>query len=157
MTCAGAQRRAATNAGRLATRPRFHRDWARQILCVSALPRPRPNDEPDSALWFGVSRIGCAIGVFGTTTYRTGSPRPSVDWPAVRLPGALANGWGEASPRYGEMVRVTEDKAHFTGPLALRLPLACQFAVAPASTLATAAKLSPTPLPAESVNFTWIV
>ena len=124
---------------------------------LSALPRPRPNDEPDSALWFGVSRIGCAIGVFGTTTYRTGSPRPSVDWPAVRLPGTRTNGRGEPSPRYGEMVRVTEDKAHFTGPLALKVPFACQLAVDPASTFATAATPSPTALPAESVNFTWIV
>jgi len=62
-----------------------------------------------------------------------------------------------AEPRYSVAFRVTDDNAHFTGPLALRLPSACHFAVVPGSTLATAATPSPTLLPAESVNFTWIV
>jgi hypothetical protein len=65
--------------------------------------------------------------------------------------------FAEAQTGYGDTFRVTEDNLHFRGPLALKVPLACQFAVVLASTLATAAKPSPTPLPAESVNFTWIV
>jgi len=58
---------------------------------------------------------------------------------------------------YGTALRVTDDSVHFTGPLASKLPIACQFAAVPGSTLATADKPSPTLLPAESVNFTWIV
>jgi hypothetical protein len=41
--------------------------------------------------------------------------------------------------------------------LALKLPSARHDAVVPGSTFATAAKPSPTPLPAESVKVTWIV
>src|SRR5450432_826505 len=57
-----------------------------------------------------------------------------------------------ADGRYGETFRVTDASAHFRGPLAFRLPLACQLAVADGFTLATAATPSPTLLPAESVN-----
>ena len=63
--------------------------------------------------------------------------------------------YGESG--HGTAFRVTEDNLHFSAPLALTLPVACHLAVVPGSTLATAAKPSPTPLPAESLNFTWIV
>jgi hypothetical protein len=82
---------------------------------------------------------------------------------AARSPAATAAAasYGRAGEprisRYGERCRATEANAHFNGPLALKVPLACQFAVDPASTFATAATPSPTALPAESVNFTWIV
>jgi hypothetical protein len=77
--------------------------------------------------------------------------------PQVSDPDEFSAPTGFALPRYGDAFRVTEDNLHFSGPLALRVPLACQVAVVPESTLATEVKPSPTPLPAESVNFTWIV
>ena len=58
---------------------------------------------------------------------------------------------------YGATVRVVEASEQCRGPFAWALPSACQFAVAPASTRATAATPSATLLPDASSNFTWIV
>ena len=51
-------------------------------------------------------------------------------------------------------LRVTDESEHVILPLALKEPVACQFALAPDFTFATAATPSPTLFPDESLNCT---
>jgi hypothetical protein len=74
----------------------------------------------------------------------------------VHVAGGSPHAVPDFSRSYGETVRVTDDSEHFNGPLACALPTACQLAVAPGSTFATAATPSATTLPEESLNLTWI-